>query len=274
MTTKTERAATHDGHCQVCGSRQRLPKGKLAKHGYTTRWGFFSGTCYGSEALPFEQDKSLVDEAIKRAQDQRTSLKTFAATLRDRTSEVNLLTTAWVHVYVAGSNELPARHVWQERQVLTLDGRNYTYEVKPGDVAAARGRTTERLDFYYPSVPTTIEQAVFLLNEKRAEDLDRTVKQISQYIKWQQERIANWTVQPLELRNDGVKPLTSPLTAAERTALEALRGNGLPGSKLEAAFGADWKQIGLRLRTERLARWFRGYLVITPKGYTILTEGK
>jgi len=59
MTTK--RAATHDGHCQVCGSRQRLPQGKLAKHGYTHAVGFFSGTCYGSEALPFEQDKSLVD---------------------------------------------------------------------------------------------------------------------------------------------------------------------------------------------------------------------
>ena len=39
--------ATHDGECQLCGRMQKLPDGRLAKHGYTTRWGFFQGVCPG-----------------------------------------------------------------------------------------------------------------------------------------------------------------------------------------------------------------------------------
>src|SRR6185369_7276388 len=46
--------ATHSGSCQICGRVQKLPGDVLSKHGYTTRWGFFSGTCPGSGYRPFE----------------------------------------------------------------------------------------------------------------------------------------------------------------------------------------------------------------------------
>jgi hypothetical protein len=51
---------THTGHCQACGRIQAVnaKHGKIAKHGYQVAgWGFFNGTCGGSDILPLEQDK-------------------------------------------------------------------------------------------------------------------------------------------------------------------------------------------------------------------------
>ena len=67
--------ATNRGTCQWCGRVQMLPNGKLAKHGYTLLWGFFSGTCPGSDALPFEISTDLIDRSIKAAEDNKTTIK-------------------------------------------------------------------------------------------------------------------------------------------------------------------------------------------------------
>lgn len=53
--------STHTGICQACGRRQavHVKTGNLAKHGYTTEYGFFNGTCQGSDHLPLEQDTKV-----------------------------------------------------------------------------------------------------------------------------------------------------------------------------------------------------------------------
>jgi hypothetical protein len=57
--TKTE--TTHTGTCQACGRRQAIHiyGGMIAKHGYTTDYGFFNGVCGGSDHLPLELDTAL-----------------------------------------------------------------------------------------------------------------------------------------------------------------------------------------------------------------------
>jgi hypothetical protein len=57
MTT----ASTHTGTCQACGRRQavHVNTGMIAKHGYTTEYGFFNGTCGGSDELPLELDTAV-----------------------------------------------------------------------------------------------------------------------------------------------------------------------------------------------------------------------
>lgn len=62
---------THTGHCQACGRVQaiRVPgpnrTGALAKHGYRVKdFGYFVGTCPGSDHLPLEQDRQLSDKVI------------------------------------------------------------------------------------------------------------------------------------------------------------------------------------------------------------------
>ena len=60
-------SATHTGICQLCGKRHMLPGGKLAKHGYTVDYGYFNGTCRGSDELPFEQSKDVAEKALAGA---------------------------------------------------------------------------------------------------------------------------------------------------------------------------------------------------------------
>ena len=57
--------ATQIGTCQICGSAQKLPNGRLAKHGYTVEYGWgFNGVCNGSGRLPFEISKEYAEETL------------------------------------------------------------------------------------------------------------------------------------------------------------------------------------------------------------------
>ena len=64
MATKND---TYLGHCQACGRLQAIhvKTGKIAKHGYTTDYGFFNGTCNGSDHLPMEQDILITNRQIE-----------------------------------------------------------------------------------------------------------------------------------------------------------------------------------------------------------------
>lgn len=54
---------THKGNCQHCGRVHAVKNstGLMAKHGYTVDWGFFNGTCGGSDRMPLQQDRSETD---------------------------------------------------------------------------------------------------------------------------------------------------------------------------------------------------------------------
>lgn len=64
MPTKTK--ATHIGTCQYCGARHKLPDGRVARHGYKVDIGMSYGACHGSYRLPYETDKSVLEEEIER----------------------------------------------------------------------------------------------------------------------------------------------------------------------------------------------------------------
>jgi hypothetical protein len=59
---------THRGHCQMCGSVQAIDNatGGVAKHGYTTTWGYFNGTCPGSDSKSLHLSRSMTDGLIHR----------------------------------------------------------------------------------------------------------------------------------------------------------------------------------------------------------------
>lgn len=59
---------TYTGICQACGRRQaiHIHTGKIAKHGYTTDWGFFNGTCQGSDHAALEQETELNLDIVKQ----------------------------------------------------------------------------------------------------------------------------------------------------------------------------------------------------------------
>ena len=79
MTNK----ATHTGTCQICGSRQMLPDGKLAKHGYTVPAGFFQGVCIGSGRRPLELERGFADDVAADLRVQAAALTKHADDLLD-----------------------------------------------------------------------------------------------------------------------------------------------------------------------------------------------
>lgn len=74
-------ASTHTGICQACGRRQavHVKTGLLAKHGYTTEYGFFNGTCGGSDHLPLELDTAVnvaTVAAMRKFADEQIAIAT------------------------------------------------------------------------------------------------------------------------------------------------------------------------------------------------------
>lgn len=93
MTT----ASTHTGICQACGRRQavHVKTGLIAKHGYTTEYGFFNGTCGGSDALPLELDtevnvatvEALIAFAAKHEAKAEGEIRTVPVTTYERDAQ-------------------------------------------------------------------------------------------------------------------------------------------------------------------------------------------
>lgn len=76
--------ATQIGTCQICGSAQKLPNGRLAKHGYTVEYGWgFNGVCNGSGKLPFEISKEYAEETLSCAKTRLENLVPPSEKLED-----------------------------------------------------------------------------------------------------------------------------------------------------------------------------------------------
>lgn len=175
---ETNRQATHLGTCQSCGAMQKLPGGRLSTHGYTTKWGFFMGVCQGTNHLPFEQSKDLIDACIVSAQSQIEKLESEQSRLR-AINPANQ-TKAEVQVCVNGCR------VWE---TLTIKaGTEWGFcAVKTRADGAEISHQIHNNEF-----PKTIAEQCAILNEIRAESYDKTIRQAREYIQWQQKRIADW----------------------------------------------------------------------------------
>lgn len=204
--------ATHSGECQVCGSRQLLPNGRLSKHGYTVRWGFFSGTCTGSDELPFEQSIGLILTAIENAEAaKRDEIKTAAALKALPAADA---TMGWITLYHKATWDRGNRkgsYKWHEVELTRVETtKDYGTPEKPYLITHVDYTFTnpltkqaDSLDKHglqpagHPDLPAVIQT----LNTRKAEQVhERRAAQLTQYIAWQQERIANWTPKPLTER--------------------------------------------------------------------------
>lgn len=74
----TNRKATHNGTCQACGAVHAVnaKTGRLAKHGYTVKWGYFDGVCMGADELPMEHDTEVAERVIESLNQQAHALET------------------------------------------------------------------------------------------------------------------------------------------------------------------------------------------------------
>jgi len=194
-------AATHSGTCQICGSLQKLPRGVLAKHGYTTKWGFFSGVCTGSDYKPFEESKGLIDAAID---DALGRMRLVEAAIRDL-ERTPTQPKAWKEVYVQKAHPR-ARGGWSPGYVWVLG------TIETEHVTGQSGYEYDRFWLvvegphagrYKIETHGHHEDAIELarkLNVVRAERVERvTLKQLTEYVTWQRGRIAAWKPHPEQL---------------------------------------------------------------------------
>jgi hypothetical protein len=185
--------ATHTGTCQCCGSTQKLPNGKLSKHGYTVQHGWFEGTCMGSGHLPFEQSKDLVEQFIAAALKKKGQL--LAEIVETRASTDSDL--VWVQLYRPSTWGMKGGYFWTKRKLAAGRSKfHYSFERTESD-KEHKIRACE-LSLDYAMDNPTLEDAVRKANESHIKSvLLPAVRQCESYIRWQQDRLENW--QPAEL---------------------------------------------------------------------------
>lgn len=187
--------ATHSGHCQACGRLQKLPNGRLSKHGYTVTHGFFSGTCPGSDRLPFEVSCDYVAETIARATSAIEVLEAEKAETLANTDATNVMDRVYFPSHrfgVKGSTRwVPVTLIATEKNYGTEDQPRvyWTFETE-------HDGKRERENFGY-SQTWTPETALAEMNRRYAVKLAGDILRLDSYVAWQRQRVAEWAPAPL-----------------------------------------------------------------------------
>ena len=166
------RKATHMGTCQVCGSHQKLPKGLLSLHGYTTRYGFFEGTCPGSSWAPWELSKDLAEQNI-------VHVKRRLEAEQERLADPDSLPKIVRKRIKYSEKKVVVKAVVVTAKVFII---NFDFEI------ARHGQTPEEF--------------MKTLRAKAVWTQEHLIGQLEDFINWQTERCAAWMKNP-----DGLTPI-------------------------------------------------------------------
>jgi uncharacterized protein (UPF0248 family) len=63
------------GHCQFCGRLQAVRNGKMSKHGYEVKDGWFAGICAGEHFEPIEVSREQADSIVAQVMAQVVDLR-------------------------------------------------------------------------------------------------------------------------------------------------------------------------------------------------------
>jgi hypothetical protein len=198
--------ATHSGHCQACGSLQKLPGGVMAKHGYTVRWGFFSGVCRGSGRRPFETHTDLIAEMIGVAKGQSTFLRNEAA----KWSRIVTEPKAWKREYVPASGGFPSTYRWSYLDLSLNEHGRVVFTGTDGKAEHASNVVGYSVDL------TSTSEVAAAMNAKYVEHLLSDAKGSDGYVKWQQARLKTWKPEPLlAVADEAPKKITTRTRGAK-----------------------------------------------------------
>lgn len=170
--------ATHYGTCQACKSLQKLPGGVLSLHGYTTRYGFFEGTCFGSGHHPLETHCDLIEESVKQAERS-------IATLEKKIETVQNGDTMWL------SHMTKYGRTFYEAKDVTLRDNMLRYTAKD-----AYGNPWKRSSFVANGID--LKSVVQEHNRQYVTWLQQQIQDARKYILDQRKELANWAPKPLK----------------------------------------------------------------------------
>jgi len=197
--------ATHSGECQICGHHQKLPGGSLSKHGYTKRWGFFSGVCSGAGHLPFEVSKDQIAGAVAAVEAKIAEVSAEIAELENLDSSINGSGEAMSNEYLGNSV-----YGWEKVRVIDfVVGEAYStgyvpYRAKSkiirkeGYGENAKAFQPRDINAYSECFNlSSVRHWVWFLNCKYAKHLRSQNSARRDWVNWQQNRMANWAPKPL-----------------------------------------------------------------------------
>lgn len=179
--------ATHSGNCQVCMNNQKLPNGELSKHGYTTKWGFFAGTCDGSHNLPYEKSCELVKRSI-------VTMHKKIVELQDDIAQINALpdNIGYIYQYVKATtdqwkNRVPAHYRWNIGKFHKHEKYDFSIQFTAND------GTLENND---AGNGTILEVKLYHTN-RYIRGIENKIAQMNEYIQMQQKRVDDWVEKEL-----------------------------------------------------------------------------
>jgi hypothetical protein len=185
-------AADFFGTCQICGSTQKAHPHRIAKHGYTIRYGWQMGECYGSGAKPYEISNDRILEAIERAKRYIEQTKAQIATLKadpyekDGTIFANVKYGRYDSEYVV-------------RRVTLLLNEKGQIEAKDMDEKRVFLRDTGNAKTVAEAARAIADAQIFMLRS--------SIAQTNESIPYMQKRYDNWKAAELK-----------PVTDADRAA--------------------------------------------------------
>lgn len=190
--------ATHTGTCQCCGATQKLPNGKLSKHGYTVEHGWFEGVCFGAGELPFEQSKDLIEGLIERATDRAAELRIMADEYLNNPSAEGIKHSVYVRtVRGMGRHEIIADTLKFETKDYS-DGSG-TYMVAYWE-SKGEHHPNNSVHVEWDEDAQAHNDVAATIRSQRTiwyKNLIKQAESAEQYVEWQKERIKNW--KPTEL---------------------------------------------------------------------------
>lgn len=188
--------ATHKGECQICGKVQKLPQGRLANHGYTVEWGMFQGTCPGSLALPYEQSCDLLKDRLLLIEQKLKRIRQYHQNLLQPATEP----CGYVEVYFSDARV----YGWVEAHLTEVQETNESNGYSWREVFATYKEGSQEkkqklnLDFETQQQLNLLEIATSL-NRKYAQEYQKQLNIMSNYLKWCQNRVNKWEVKELTL---------------------------------------------------------------------------
>lgn len=192
--------ATHVGECQICGRVQMLPNGKLSNHGYTVRCGFFSGICQGAGHLPFEQSQDAIAPVVAAVTSHVKSTEQEIAGYRNIDNELNSGNMAWFSVYTGRAYSFAKCDV-EIKENVSASGDGYKWLSVTRSAAPGESKTNQRPRVeLYSFKFSTVREVVHHCNETYAKHLASTNRQRRDWLSWQNDRLKDWKVKPLQLR--------------------------------------------------------------------------
>lgn len=187
--------ATHYGHCQICGRKQKIVRGKLAKHGYSVRWNMFVGTCSGSEHLPYEQSCEQIKPVVAGLNRDIAGLVERADGLRQPATEPK----AYFYHYVLSNTRVKSHYAWIE---VTVEEREGTLGWAI-DSKWNAGKPQPWMPAYRQSAGInrhgdTVLTLATRMNARRADAFDRERHNLESFVGWLRDRLTSWKLTELE----------------------------------------------------------------------------